>query len=159
MLKRIVLSILLLIIVISFFLYRTRIFHLFKDEPSSYETVHVMPRIENYTFGELCIDNRSYQTDIIITAQGEIKQRDTKYTLTFQSRHTISLEEIVVLCEEEPEVIIIGTGEHGRVRLSQEAEQYLQKQQIEIIIGRTPVIIEKYNKCTKKKIAWLHPRC
>lgn len=112
--------------------------------------------IENYHFGSITIDGQKYDDDICITATGQVKERIT------ENDHVFSQQEIAGLLAEKPEVIVLGTGQPGLARLSQEAEQEIVNQGVKFIIKPTEEAIKEYNQLTKggrRVAALLHLTC
>jgi len=112
-----------------------------------------MPKINSFQFGSLTVDNKRYDNDIIISWDGELTERD--------SSHTVSKSELIDLLAKGPEMIIIGTGVAGNVKIDKDAENFLKTKNVEVITKITPEAIKEFNNISKKKktIAVIHVKC
>jgi hypothetical protein len=57
------------------------------------------------------------------------------------------------------EIIVVGSGQVGNVRLSPEAEAYLEKKYCKVLLQPTPDAIQVFNKSHAKKIGLFHVTC
>ena len=101
--------------------------------------------IEKYEFGEMVIDGTCYSNDVIIcpnTVRGDWWRK---------SGHYLQLEDIQkVILEEEPEIVIIGTGKFGVMKVSPEVKKYLKDTEIDYVITSSGKAVEIYNKKREK---------
>ena len=119
--------------------------------------------INSTQFGNVIIDGKKYNQVLIIG--GSVMERDyEKLKELFGTSHKIGDWEIEELLKQNPEIIIIGTGQNGAMDIDKPAAN-LRKQagrEIEIIIAKTPEAIEIYNekiKQDKKVNALIHTTC
>jgi hypothetical protein len=62
--------------------------------------------------------------------------------------------------EDGCQLLIVGAGQDGNVRLSPEASAYFEKKHCRVVLQRTPEAISTYNKSSqKKKPALMHVTC
>ncbi|MGQ9573823.1 MAG: ROK family protein [Thermoguttaceae bacterium] len=118
------------------------------------------PKIASFRFGEITVGQKTYTRDLYILADGTLKKR--KKALARQEYHTAHMvgpKELERVCRAGPEVLFVGTGERGGLRLSDEALRYLSQRSIECRAMPTPELIEAYNKCAKRKAALIHVTC
>lgn len=120
-----------------------------------------MPHIDSTKFGEAIIDNKKYHQVLII---GDlIEERDyKKLEELFGTSHKIGDWEMEKLLSNNPEIIVIGTGQNGAMALDKETIEKLQNKKTEVIIETTPKIIEIYNnqvKLGKRVNALIHTTC
>ena len=111
--------------------------------------------IENFTFGSFMIDGSEYRYDIKIKGEEIIPWQYIKH-------HTVLADDIRELVEEKPELLVIGTGASGLVRVDDEAISFAESQGIKCIIKPTGEACEEYNnalKENKKVCAILHSTC
>jgi len=57
------------------------------------------------------------------------------------------------------ELLVLGSGQQGNVRLSPEAEAYLAKKRCKIVIRPTPEALRVFNETRGKKIGLFHVTC
>ena len=60
------------------------------------------------------------------------------------------------LLQGGPEVVFLGTGDAGEVRLNDEAYRYLAQRSIDCKAMPTPEVIEAYNRSKQRKAALIH---
>jgi hypothetical protein len=120
-----------------------------------------MPHIDSTQFGEVVIGGKKYHQVLIIG--DKIEERDCeKLRKLFDTAHKIGDWEIEKLISNNPEIILIGTGQNGAMELDKETIQKLQSKGTEVIFDTTPKIIEVYNnqvKLGKKVNALIHTTC
>jgi hypothetical protein len=74
--------------------------------------------IERTEFGSVTIDGNTYKHDVIIGLSGEIKKRKKKLSKEkYGTSHIISKKEAKFIFEDGCDLLIIGTGQQGNVRL------------------------------------------
>ena len=69
--------------------------------------------INNFTFGSVTVNNVNYDHDIYIFANGKIQTRD--------KGHEFNASELQLLIKDKPQVVIVGTGQSGAVKITEEA--------------------------------------
>ncbi len=112
--------------------------------------------IDNYSFGKIKIGDKVYNYDIWIDSDGKVN--DWRRI----ESHIIAKEDMENAIQEKPEVLIIGTGAYGVAKVLDEVEEFLNSQNIELIMKKTSEAVENYNnlkKEGKKTVALLHLTC
>jgi len=118
------------------------------------------PKIVETKFGEITVDKNTYEKDIYIFANGEIKKRKKSLAKdVYGTSHKIGPTELKKLCKGHPRTTFIGTGQSGLVELTEEGHRYLAERGIEVQTLATPEVIEAFNKCEKHKAALIHVTC
>ncbi len=112
-------------------------------------------RIEAYEFGSIVIDGKRYSSDLIILP-GRIRENWWR-----KEGHLLSIEDIEEVIEEKPDLLIIGTGANGVMRVPQEIKSYLESRGIETIITNSFEATSLFNKLSplKKVACALHLTC
>ncbi len=117
--------------------------------------------IDSTEFGNVTIDGKKYNQVLIIGDM--IMQRDyEKLKELFGTSHKIGDWELEELLKQNPEIIIIGTGQDGAMEIDRELIEDFKKKNIEVIAEITPKAIEIYNEKKKqgKRInALIHTTC
>ncbi len=111
--------------------------------------------IDSYHFGTVVIDGKRYNSDVIIfPIHIESGWRRKK-------AHQLHLDDIKNIMEEKPQVLIIGTGSTGLLKVLPETQEYLKKQDVKLIAQSTNQACETYNRIfgSEKVIAALHLTC
>ncbi|MEO0113356.1 MAG: MTH938/NDUFAF3 family protein, partial [candidate division WOR-3 bacterium] len=79
-------------------------------------------KIEKTGFGWIIIDGKKYDHDILILTNGKILNRYENFT---GNNHEFSIEEARKLLNPKPEVIIVGTGQSGILKVKEETIEFL----------------------------------
>lgn len=101
--------------------------------------------IESYSFGCMVVDGQTYASDLIIFP----KKINTSWWR--KSGHRLCLEDLEDVFEEEPEVLVIGTGFNGLMKVDEEVKSEAQGKGIALIIEKTEKAVQKFNVTASKK--------
>ena len=115
-----------------------------------------MELIEAYDFGRIVIDGTIYTNDLLIPGQ-RIKENWWR-----KEGHVLHTSDIKDAVEEfAPEVVIIGTGYTGMMKVPSETRLYIQNKGIELLVQKTKKACELVNTLSKSKrvLAGLHLTC
>lgn len=117
-------------------------------------------RIDRTAFGEITIDGKTYDHDVIIRLSCEILKRKKKLSKQqYGTSHIVSEDEAKFVFEKGCSHLILGSGQEGNVRLSPEAKAFFAEMKCQIIIEPTPQAIRTFNKMHGKKIGLFHVTC
>jgi hypothetical protein len=111
--------------------------------------------IESYIFGEIKVRGKIYQNDVIIYPD----HVDSKWWR--KESHSLDLEDIRDVIAARPEVIVVGTGQPGLMKVASKTVKTINEMDIETIIMPTEHACKEYNKIEpqKKVIACMHLTC
>jgi hypothetical protein len=117
--------------------------------------------IDATTFGGITIDGKTYDHDVIIRLSGAVEKRRKRLSKAmYGTSHIVSKAEAKFVFEDGCELLIVGAGQDGNVRLSPAADEYFDKKHCRVVLQRTPEAILTYNKSPqKKKAALMHVTC
>ena len=120
-----------------------------------------MNQVINKTdFGSITVNEERYDHDIIINLDGKVKKRKKKLSkAVYGTSHMISLDEIRYIYRDKSEWIIIGSGQYGVAKLSNEASEFLKSKNCQVVLKPTPEAIREWNKTEGKKIGLFHITC
>ena len=112
--------------------------------------------IESYDFGQIVIDRVTYTSDVIITRE--------KVTADWwrAEGHLLQISDLSEVLERfRPEVVVVGTGYMGMMKVPKETEQYFQDKGIEFLSRQTKDACELFNALSgsKRTLAALHLTC
>jgi hypothetical protein len=111
-------------------------------------------------FGWAKYNEKIYEYDIIILVDGTVRSRnEEELRRKFGTMHAIGIEEIQILMSGNPEVIIIGTGQSGELKIMQAAKDYIIKNRINVVEGISPKACKYFDNTTGKKAALIHVTC
>ena len=100
--------------------------------------------IENYSFGSICINGKTYKNDVLIF-DNEIKE-------WWRERgHNLQIKDLEWIIGKKPEILIIGSGSYGLLKVSKEIKDYLSYMKIETKIEKTKNACELYNELKIKE--------
>ncbi|MBC8217590.1 MAG: hypothetical protein H8E73_03930 [Planctomycetes bacterium] len=120
----------------------------------------IQPQIVETSFGKITVDKTTYEKDIYIFANGEIKKRKKSLAReVYGTSHKIGPAELKKLCKGRPRKVFIATGQSGLLELTEEGHRYLAEHGIEVQTLSTPELIDAFNKCEKRKAALIHVAC
>lgn len=117
---------------------------------------HNPVRINSTEFGSITINNKKYNNDVVVSYKDLVKEGK------LQIRHLISKRELVFLLEEEPNVIVIGTGQEGCLQVSSDVFNFSEQKGIEVLSSTTPEAIKKFNQLYasgKRVVGYMHVTC
>ena len=112
--------------------------------------------IEQYDFGKIVVDGKEYPKDVIVYPD------TVKFRWWRKRAHEVLPEDIEEVFQKGLEVLIIGTGYLGRLRIPQETKIYVESKGIELILEDTTKACEKYNELAKSGkivVAAMHVTC
>jgi hypothetical protein len=105
-------------------------------------------KIEEYNFGMMKVDGKIYKNDLIIMP-GRISENWWR-----DEGHYLKESDIFDVFNENPEIIIIGTGAYGFMKVDDGVINKAHELNIELIIENTAVAVKKFNELSKtKKVA------
>jgi hypothetical protein len=118
------------------------------------------PKINSTHFGSITIEGEKYENDVLIRLDGEVKKRKKKLSKAiYGTSHVISLDEAKYIFEEGTDRLIIGTGQTGMVKLSDEAAEFFGKNKCQVKMLPTPDAIQIWNEAKGETIALFHVTC
>lgn len=112
--------------------------------------------IEFYDFGIIVINGKRYASDVIVFPD---RVKDNWWR---KEGHRLAIEDLQEVLEAEPQVIIVGTGYSGLIKITDEVKQHLNERGIQLVIERTDDATKTFNKLAKsgeKVVAALHLTC
>ena len=111
--------------------------------------------IDSYDFGRIIINGRRYTTDLIVFPD---RVKEGWWRKEGHSLHIKDLDEVV---QDNPEVLIVGTGYSGLMKVPAETREYVKSKGIELIAQRTAEACKTFNRLVKSKkvVAALHLTC
>lgn len=95
--------------------------------------------IEEYKFGSITVDGKTYNDDVEVRWTDEVLEWQRKES------HVIASGDIQRAVEQGPDVIIIGTGQSGMAQVTKEAQKEIQTRGIKLIIDRTEQATKTFN--------------
>jgi hypothetical protein len=112
--------------------------------------------VEHYKFGRVVVDGRAYTSDVIVWPEGV---DDTWWRA---EGHRLARQDLEPILNKAPDVIIIGTGAQGTMRVPPEVRDYMEEQCDEVHVEATEQACGLYNELsggTQRVVAALHLTC
>jgi hypothetical protein len=120
----------------------------------------VKPKINRTKFGSITIEGETFERDVIIRLNGEVKKRKKKLSkAVYGTSHIVSREEAQHVYQEGAERIIVGAGQNGMVELSEEAAEYFASQECQVDLLPTKEAIQAWNEAEGRVIGLFHVTC
>ncbi len=112
--------------------------------------------INDYLFGSITINNQSYRSDVIIYPD---RVDANWWRKEGHALYPADIKEVIV---QNPEVLVVGTGAYGVLKVSKEVYEIAAEKGIELIVCKTPDACKEFNyliQSGKIVIAALHLTC
>ena len=111
--------------------------------------------IDAYRFGQIIVNGKHYVSDVIIYPD---RVNDSWWRKTSHQLHLDELSEVIT---EKPEVLVIGTGVSGLMKVLSEVREGFEAQGIELVCQHTREACQAYNQLCRDQrvIAALHLTC
>lgn len=113
-------------------------------------------KIKDYSFGKISIDLKTYTSDLIICPDMII------HPWRRIEGHILQSQDLKEIIHMNPDIIVVGTGYFGRMRVAEELINFLNQKAVIFYIKRTPDAVSLFNSLlddNKKTIACLHLSC
>jgi hypothetical protein len=111
--------------------------------------------ISSYRFGSIEVNGKRFTRDLIIFPDHINKNWRRK------TGHLLVIDDIYEVIDTEPELLIIGTGAHGLMKIDGKLRDKLRNSGIDFIAKKTPEAVDEYNRIYKdrKVVCALHLTC
>jgi len=111
--------------------------------------------IEHYSFGSIIIDGQNYTSDVIIFPD------HIQSSWWREQGHRLSLADIEPALESKPELLIVGQGASGMMKIDSDLTRQLDARGIELIAVDTAQACEIHNRLEREKalVTCLHLTC
>jgi hypothetical protein len=115
-----------------------------------------MQVIEQYSFGNITIKGKTYSNDLILLP-------DEIFPSWWRKEgHNLHLEDLKEVLNRKLDVLIIGTGYNGIMKVNQDLTSQLENMGLNIIVEKSREAVNKYNALLKegRKVALaIHLTC
>ncbi|MFH0956409.1 MAG: MTH938/NDUFAF3 family protein [Candidatus Aenigmatarchaeota archaeon] len=111
-------------------------------------------RIDGTKFGEITINGKPYDSDVTVYWDGRV---------TFRAKeHVIELGEFLTVLRADPNVLVVGTGQTGIVKISPEVAQWAGDKNVSVYADTTPRALQMFNAFVaegRKVVGIFHVTC
>ncbi|MCP5417739.1 MAG: hypothetical protein H6965_11660 [Chromatiaceae bacterium] len=112
--------------------------------------------IDRYAFGRITIDGREFQSDLIIFPE-RIQENWRRLT-----GHRLDQCDLQTVLTEQPDMLVVGTGFFGRMRVPEETLEHLRRNGMAIRLAKTGAAVAEFNRLQQESariVAALHLTC
>ncbi len=113
-----------------------------------------MVNIQFVKFGEVMVDGKVYYSDMMVWWDGE-KEMVPK-------SHVLGMKAFSMLLRKNPDIVVVGTGQQGCVKISDDVRDMARKGGIKIFEDTSAKAADLFNGfvATKKNVvAFIHTTC
>ena len=103
------------------------------------------PRVESYGFGQMVVDGEKYTNDLILLPDRVVPN------WWREDGHRLSAKDLNEVFATKSEVLLVGTGAYGAMKVPQETRQAMQETGIELRITETDKAWRVYNELREKR--------
>jgi hypothetical protein len=95
--------------------------------------------IEEYNFGRMMISGQEYRRDLKII-QGEVRKEWWR-----EEDHRLDTGDIADVLSANPDVLVVGTGYSGNMRVEESFRSALQDRNIRLVAQKTAEAVKTFN--------------
>ncbi len=95
--------------------------------------------IEEYKFGSIVIDGKTYEYDVEVRWTGEVLK------WWRGESHVVDIEDVEKAIDQNPDLIIIGTGESGLAKVTERTKEEILSKGIGLIVDKTEEAVKTFN--------------
>ena len=112
--------------------------------------------IDHYTFGRIGVGGRDYDADVIIFPD-HVQERWWR-----REGHRLGQEDLETVLADAPQLLVIGTGYYGRMRVPEETLASLRAEGVKVRVSKTSKAVAELNRLQRdgaRIVAALHLTC
>jgi len=110
--------------------------------------------IQDYSFGEMKINDKTYSNDL------KIFPTKVKPDWWRKEGHLLQETDLEDVLEFEPELLVIGQGAHGRMKIDESLKEKLDEMGIKYINKNTKKAVDYFNRNSDRKtVGVFHLTC
>jgi hypothetical protein len=105
-------------------------------------------------FGEITVNGQTYYSDMTVYWDGKLSYRSKV--------HIIELGEFMKILKAEPEIVVIGRGQEGSLKIDEEVLRWAKSKHVEIYTENTRKSVDIFNAFAnqgKKVVGIFHVTC
>ena len=104
------------------------------------------PKVESYGFGWIVINGKRYGSDVVILPDRVVEGWWRR------EGHRLGLEDLKEALESKPEVLVVGTGYYGVMKVPGETLEELKSRGIRVVVEPTEKAWKIYNEFAEKGV-------
>jgi hypothetical protein len=102
--------------------------------------------ITSYGFGKIEIDGQTYSTDVIVTV-GKVYDSWRR-----KDGHRLQIPDLETILEARPDLLVVGTGYFGRMKVPDETKSFLQSKGIEVFMAPSSRAVKELTKLLQEGV-------
>lgn len=102
--------------------------------------------IDSIEFGKITIQGQVYTTDVRILPDGRVLDGWWR-----KHGHRLTLQDLDVLLANKPEILVVGTGVHGRMLPEAGLEDTLKGMGIDLVIAPNDEAVRHFNRLVAER--------
>ena len=104
--------------------------------------------IDSFIFGKMVIQGKEFSADLVIVPQADFSGTEYKVLPKWwrPKGHEVTASDVAVALSAHVKLLIIGTGEKGRVRVRSDAASLIKRAGIELVAAPTPEAVKIFNE-------------
>jgi len=114
-------------------------------------------------FGMVKFRDKKYRYDVIVHLDESIEKRNKDPSKRkYGTSHKLSAEEVRGLLAEDPDVLVVGCGQYGVLKVGEDAIKLLSTKKVELVDLPTQQAIDEFNRLKnqgRKVTAIVHVTC
>jgi hypothetical protein len=100
--------------------------------------------IDSYQFGKIVIDGTAYNSDCLILG-GSVRPNWWR-----KQGHLLTVEDLKPVIAAKPSILVVGCGASGMMKVSENIDEMLQEQGVELFAANTHKAVERFNELAGK---------
>jgi hypothetical protein len=104
-----------------------------------------IPTIQDYRFGHMTVDGETHARDLILLPERVVADWWRK------EGHRLAVEDLQEVLDAAPEVLVVGTGSYGLMKIPDETRQAVEAAGIELRAARTDEAWQTYNDLRERR--------
>lgn len=105
------------------------------------------PKVDSYRFGQMVVDGEEHTNDLILLPNRIVSD------WWRQEGHSLSIEDLDDVFDAGPDVLVVGTGAYGAMKVPPETRRALKEAEIDLEIAKTGDAWERYNELQTRRNA------
>ena len=112
--------------------------------------------IDAFEFGTITIQGQTYTTDVLIYPDGRVADGWWR-----KHGHRLSMRDLDTLLANEPEIIVVGAGIHGRMLPETGLQETIMDLGVELIIAPNDQAVPHFNRlvASRRTAGGFHLTC
>jgi hypothetical protein len=103
------------------------------------------PKVKNYSFGKMEVNGERHSKDLILLP-------DRLESNWWRKRgHRLAVEDLQEVFDAAPDVLVVGTGAYGAMKVPDETRRAIEAKGIELHIAQTGDAWQTYNRLQEQR--------